>query len=691
MTSFDDDDDIGASGAPAGSGPENRYVPSPDAAPEDTVGGYEIDFESLQQEDLLETGETDPFEIDAAGIPPVAPEPSFQMTGFNDDDDIDALSVPAGSGPEDRYGPSPDAASEDTVGGYEIDFESLQQEDLLEIGEADLFDIDALSAPVESGPEDRYGPSPGAAPDDNIDGYEIDFGPPQQEGLLETGETDPFEIDAAGVPPVAPNLSFQIPEPSSSGEPADPIGEGKITPEALATDESNDDPLAPYAPPGKKSPSEVIQAKPPSLNKRILLFIIVFSFAGLIIFITFIAPLINFDLKKPVRQAKPAAVNVDTPDYYSIASRSRNSGEDAPPPEDTLPPDLPQYDNISESFPPVADETRQDRPDERVENPSPGGGGIYTRPDTRNDRLQAKSISGIKGITPTQRQYLQADTAVPPALYQNPYQPPRPESPPSPYAQFGMPSREEYTNQVMSQYGAQYGQANMSPYARQNDQSGKTAFYNSGRENAGGGYWLSPNSIWQGTIFEATLTSNINTDLPGECTAMITKNVYSSQDGQYLLIPQNSRLLGSYNSSISYSQSRVQVGWHTLIRPDGYFINLGNMQATDPRGAAGLPGFINDHPFQYLKAIALLSAFNIIGNELAYSTAGAENRYVQNVLANTQDVSNTLAAKIIDRALDVQPTITINAGTSINIVANTNLVLPPLEPYPVVYPYHRGE
>jgi type IV secretion system protein VirB10 len=115
------------------------------------------------------------------------------------------------------------------------------------------------------------------------------------------------------------------------------------------------------------------------------------------------------------------------------------------------------------------------------------------------------------------------------------------------------------------------------------------------------------------------------------------------------------------------------------------------MQATDPRGAAGLPGFINDHPFQYLKAIALLSAMNIINAELGNSNAGTNNQYVQNVMANTQEVANILGGKMIDRALDVQPTITIKAGTAINIVANTNLVLPPMEPYPVKYPYHRGE
>jgi hypothetical protein len=85
------------------------------------------------------------------------------------------------------------------------------------------------------------------------------------------------------------------------------------------------------------------------------------------------------------------------------------------------------------------------------------------------------------------------------------------------------------------------------------------------------------------------------------------------------------------NSSISYSQSRVQVAWHTLIRPDGYVISLGNMADTDAQGAAGLKGLVNDHPFQYLKAIALMSVFNIISSEFENTAAGTDNQYVSSI------------------------------------------------------------
>jgi type IV secretion system protein VirB10 len=311
------------------------------------------------------------------------------------------------------------------------------------------------------------------------------------------------------------------------------------------------------------------------------------------------------------------------------------------------------------------------------------------RPFTRDDRLQSKSISGVKGLTPTQKRYADGSGADAPSatvVTQD-----------NPYAQFGLPNKDEYAQRLLASSGQTAGaQAPAYPYGggnaytAQNDQSGKMQFYQSGRENAGQGQWLPQAAVWQGTIFDAVLLSDVNTDLPGECVAVISKNIYSSLDGKYMLIPQNSRLFGVYNSSIGYSQSRVQVGWHTLIRPDGYAVNLGNMQATDARGAAGLPGAVNDHPFQYLKALALISAFRIVGTELGASAAAyQDNQYVQNLVADTQNVVNQFGAKIIDRALDVQPTIVIKAGTKINVVTNTPLLLPPLDPYPVAQPYHR--
>lgn len=505
---------------------------------------------------------------------------------------------------------------------------------------------------------------------------------------LDNGNGLAFEDTISGEALVSPRTDWN----DGTGNPVAPEnGAGG----AFSTEGKNVDEVKPFQP-KKMSARDAMSGKktPQTLNKQLILYCIVGIAAFAVIFAVIIFPFLT---KKRVKSAseRPVASENQVTDYSKLVEsygKGKSDLDENPEPKEKIPQKTDE--EIMDSLPPVNEKYRPK--DERQTQPvyyASGSSYSYEIPDTRSDSLQSKTINGIKGLTSTQKNYMTSDSYAPgtgnPAGASSggiSYLTGGGDegSAGNPYARFGLPADK---NAYASQLLGQYNQTNNS-YAQQNDQSGKNSFYNQNRGNVFG-QWLPLNSVWQGTIFDVTLTSDISTDLPGECTAVVTKNVYSSQDGRYLLIPQNSKLLGSYNSSISYSQSRVQVGWHTLIRPDGYMVNLGNFNATDTKGASGLKGAINDHPFAYLKAIALMSAVNIVNSELQATAASSANEYVQNVMANSQEVATTLGSKLIDRAMDVQPTITIKAGTNINIVANTTLELPPLEPWEVTGPYHK--
>ena len=159
--------------------------------------------------------------------------------------------------------------------------------------------------------------------------------------------------------------------------------------------------------------------------------------------------------------------------------------------------------------------------------------------------------------------------------------------------------------------------------------------------------------------------------------------------GRYLLIPQNSILYGKYNSSISYAQSRAQIVWERLIRPDGYALDLGGQNASDAKGASGVKGFINDHPLAYVKAILLMSVFSAVNTEFTGVGKYTDNQYAQNAAANAQQITAQLGEKLIDRAMNVQPTIKIPAGKKINIITNQTFSLPPVPMVPVTQRYIR--
>ena len=185
------------------------------------------------------------------------------------------------------------------------------------------------------------------------------------------------------------------------------------------------------------------------------------------------------------------------------------------------------------------------------------------------------------------------------------------------------------------------------------------------------------------------LDTGINTDLPGQVIATVTQNIYSSNNGKYILIPQGSRLFADYNSSVSYGQNRVQVVWNTLIRPDGLEINLGSMNGVDQYGYAGYRGSVSNHPFQFMKALGLIAMFSVIDTKVANTINTSNNQYATNVMANTFSEAQKLTNKIVDRALDIQPTITIAAGEKISLITNLTMELPPLDPYLVEEKYTR--
>ena len=207
----------------------------------------------------------------------------------------------------------------------------------------------------------------------------------------------------------------------------------------------------------------------------------------------------------------------------------------------------------------------------------------------------------------------------------------------------------------------------------------KEEFYSNGNGTGGSGQYMSYNSLWDGTIISGALVTAINTDNPGVVIARVTENVYSSYDHSFLLIPEGSLLYATYNSSVSYGQNKVQVAWNLLIRPDGYRITLGNMNGVNAQGASGYKGNVNNHPFETLKALGLIAVYSMIQTEIINDINDTKNEYLQNAMTDVYAEANKIGNKIVDRALDIKPTITIKAGTEIKFITNTPLELPPME------------
>ena len=140
-----------------------------------------------------------------------------------------------------------------------------------------------------------------------------------------------------------------------------------------------------------------------------------------------------------------------------------------------------------------------------------------------------------------------------------------------------------------------------------------------------------------------------------------------------------SLMYATYNSSVSYGQNRVQIAWNLLIRPDGYRLELGNMNGIDSKGQSGSKGFATNHPFETLKALGLVAMFSIIQTEVTKDLGEQDNEYIKNALTDVYTEGAKLGNKIVDRSLDIKPTIRIKQGTQIKLITNMPLDLPPVK------------
>ncbi|MBE2261747.1 MAG: TrbI/VirB10 family protein [Burkholderiaceae bacterium] len=222
------------------------------------------------------------------------------------------------------------------------------------------------------------------------------------------------------------------------------------------------------------------------------------------------------------------------------------------------------------------------------------------------------------------------------------------------------------------------------PTTVQNRQVQKEAFLKGGsKETRNSGNLQMPASPYQviaGTVIAAALVTGIKSDLPGDVIATVTEPVYDTATGKFLLIPQGSRILGRYNSQVSYGQSRVQMVWNRIILPDTSSLTLDNLVGTDPAGYAGVEDEIDRHWGRILAGAALTTLLGV-GAELA----APENRQDGNriVIAGRdglQDSVNQVGQEMSRRNMNIQPTLTARLGLPVRIIVNRDLVLRPYHP-----------
>ncbi len=183
----------------------------------------------------------------------------------------------------------------------------------------------------------------------------------------------------------------------------------------------------------------------------------------------------------------------------------------------------------------------------------------------------------------------------------------------------------------------------------------------------------SPFVLQAGSVIPAALITGIRSDLPGQITAQVTQHIYDSPTGSMVLIPQGTRIIGEYSNDVGFGDRRVLLVWNRLIFPNGRSIVLERQPGADPQGYAGLEDGVDYHWWVLAKA-AGLSTLLAVGAEL---TMDNDERLIQAIRNGAQDTINDAGQQIVQRQLQVAPTLTIRPGFPVRVIVTRDLVLEP--------------
>jgi type IV secretion system protein TrbI len=179
--------------------------------------------------------------------------------------------------------------------------------------------------------------------------------------------------------------------------------------------------------------------------------------------------------------------------------------------------------------------------------------------------------------------------------------------------------------------------------------------------------------LFEGTILETVLLNRLSGDFDGPVQCLVTTDIYS-HDRQHVLIPSGTKVLGEAKRVEAFGQTRLAVTFHRLIMPDGYSVSLDQFKGMNQIGDTGLRDQVNNH---YFKIFGASLAVGAIGGISEAQSSGLLNQTgIQSMEAGVGESMGQTSQRILDKFLNVLPTIMIREGHRVKIYLSDDLALP---------------
>ncbi|MGH9698632.1 MAG: TrbI/VirB10 family protein [Candidatus Acidiferrales bacterium] len=179
--------------------------------------------------------------------------------------------------------------------------------------------------------------------------------------------------------------------------------------------------------------------------------------------------------------------------------------------------------------------------------------------------------------------------------------------------------------------------------------------------------------MFEGTILESVLINRLDGGFAGPVECLLSNDAYSN-DRQHLLIPAGSKLFGETKKVATLGQTRLAVVFHRLLMPDGYSVSLDQFKGLNQIGDTGLSDQVNNH---YLRIFGVSLAIGALGAVAEGGTAGSLNVSSSDLMRQgfAQSTAQS-SAQILDKFLNIMPTVTIREGHRVKVYLSGDLTLP---------------
>jgi type IV secretion system protein VirB10 len=186
-----------------------------------------------------------------------------------------------------------------------------------------------------------------------------------------------------------------------------------------------------------------------------------------------------------------------------------------------------------------------------------------------------------------------------------------------------------------------------------------------------------PYLVYEGAVLDTVLMNRLDGDAVGPVKVLVSNPLYS-HDHQHVIIPEGTVVLGEAKKigAVGFGQQRrMAVVFHRLIMPDGYSVDLDQFQGLDQIGEEGLKDKVNNH---YLQVFGTSIALGVVAGASQITQGGGTI-----TTSGSQGFTNGAAASvsqsaatILDRFIQIPPTITIREGHRVKVYFTQDLLLP---------------